>query len=198
LLRSQRRHATELRGQALQDVLTGVDNRRGFFHRVDELLAARRDPASPLHALLLFDFDHFKRINDRCGHPFGDIVLSISLQRLGEVVGARGHLGRLGGEEFAALCPNLGGQRALQLAEAMRRAVAGIVFPQAPENLEVTISIGVALFDGVHSRDPASWLRNADKALYAAKTQGRDQVVAAQAVTALLSRAGSDSAWCMD
>ena len=191
LLRSQRRHAVELRGQALQDALTGVDNRRGFFRRLDALLSAQRAPSPPLHALLLFDFDHFKGINDRCGHPFGDIVLGVSLQKLGEVLGARGHLGRLGGEEFAALCPRLGGEGALKLAEEMRAAVAGIEFPQAPRDLEVTISIGVALFDGQHGRDAASWLRNADKALYAAKSRGRDQVVAAQAVTALLSRAGS-------
>ncbi|MGH8145541.1 MAG: diguanylate cyclase domain-containing protein [Rhodanobacteraceae bacterium] len=140
LLRAQHRHARELRRQALEDPLTGVDNRRGFFQRAQALLA-RRDVVTPsLHALLLFDFDYFKQVNDRCGHPFGDIVLNVSLQRLVEVLGERGRLARLGGEEFAALCPRVGGEAALALAEEMRMAVAAIAFPQAPADLDVTIT----------------------------------------------------------
>ncbi|WHZ20420.1 MAG: diguanylate cyclase/phosphodiesterase (GGDEF & EAL domains) with PAS/PAC sensor(s) [Rhodanobacteraceae bacterium] len=193
LLRSQRRHAVDLRRQALEDPLTGVDNRRGFFRRAQELLDRRGADRPPLHALLLFDFDYFKLVNDRYGHPFGDIVLNVSLQRLREVVGKRGHLARLGGEEFIVLCPRIGGAQALQLAEAMREAVAELVFPNAPNGLEVTISIGVALFDGTRSHDVGSWLRSADNAMYAAKARGRDQIVVAQAVNDLLSQAGAES-----
>jgi diguanylate cyclase (GGDEF)-like protein len=196
LVRVQRRHAMELRGQALQDPLTGVDNRRGFFRRVAGLLAKKASGALSPHALLLFDFDHFKRINDRCGHPFGDIVLNVSLQRLKRVVGTRGHLARLGGEEFVALCPRLGGDAALGLAEELRDAVAALAFPEAPDDLAVTISVGVALFDGIRCHDASSWLRNADEALYAAKAHGRDRVVAAHAVDRLLSDAGGETAPC--
>src|SRR6185312_1264065 len=89
LLRSQWRHGHELRRQAQEDPLTGVDNRRGFFRRAQALLDHDADVA-PLHALLLFDFDHFKRINDQYGHPFGDIVLNVSLQCLRDVAGSRG------------------------------------------------------------------------------------------------------------
>lgn len=191
LLRSQRRHAGELRRQALEDPLTGVDNRRGFFRRAHALLEKRGTGEALLHALLLFDFDYFKLVNDRYGHPFGDIVLNVSLQRLREVVGTRGHLARLGGEEFIVLCPRIGGAQALQLAEAMRVAVGDLVFPNAPNELEVTISIGVALFDGNRSHDVGSWLRSADNAMYAAKARGRDQIVVAQAVSDLLSQAGA-------
>jgi diguanylate cyclase (GGDEF)-like protein len=187
LLRLQWRHGRELRRQAQEDPLTGVDNRRGFFRRVQALLDRDAD-AAPLHALLLFDFDHFKRINDQYGHPFGDIVLNVSLQCLGGVVGSRGQLARLGGEEFVVLCPRLGGAEALRLAEDMRTAVAALVFPDAPENLEVTISIGMALFDGTRCHDVGSWLRAADDAMYAAKARGRDQVVVAHEVEQMLQQ----------
>lgn len=191
LLRSQRQHTQELRRQALEDPLTGVDNRRGFFRRAEKLLGKRGADTPPLHALLLFDFDYFKHINDRCGHPFGDIVLNVSLQRLREVVGKRGRLARLGGEEFIVLCPRVGGAAALQLAGEMRAAIAGLEFPNAPDDLEVTISIGMALFDGMRCHDVGSWLRAADDAMYAAKARGRDQVVVAQAVGHLLQQAGA-------
>lgn len=190
LLRSQRRHARELRRQAHEDPLTGVDNRRGFFQRVQALLDRRDSDAPPLHVLLLFDFDYFKRVNDRCGHPFGDIVLNVSLQCLRGVVAGRGCLARLGGEEFVVLCPHLGGAEALQLAEDMRVAIGALKFPDAPDDLEVTISIGLALFDGVHCRDVGSWLRAADDAMYAAKARGRDQIVVAQQVETLLRQVG--------
>ena len=194
LLRSQRRHTQELRRQALEDPLTGVDNRRGFFRRAEKLLGKRGADTPPLHALLLFDFDYFKHINDRCGHPFGDIVLNVSLQRLREVVGKRGRLARLGGEEFIVLCPRVGGAAALQLAGEMRVAMAGLEFPNAPDDLEVTISIGMALFDGMRCHDVGSWLRAADDAMYAAKARGRDQVVVAQEVGHLLQQVGAPAA----
>jgi diguanylate cyclase (GGDEF)-like protein len=194
LLRSQRRHTQELRRQALEDPLTGVDNRRGFFRRAEKLLGKRGADTPPLHALLLFDFDYFKHINDRCGHPFGDIVLNVSLQRLREAVGKRGRLARLGGEEFNVLCPRVGGAAALQLAGEMRAAIAGLEFPNAPDDLEVTISIGMALFDGMRCHDVGSWLRAADDAMYAAKARGRDQVVVAQEVGHLLQQVGAPAA----
>ncbi|TAN06068.1 MAG: diguanylate cyclase [Rhodanobacteraceae bacterium] len=191
LLRSQWRHARELRRQALEDPLTGVDNRRGFFKRAQALLDTRDSDRSRLHALLLFDFDYFKRVNDRYGHPFGDIVLNVSLQCLRDVVGGHGRLARLGGEEFVVLCPHLGGTAALQLAEDMRAAICALVFPNAPEELCVTISIGMALFDGTRCHDVGSWLRAADDAMYAAKARGRDQVVVAHRVNQLLNQAGA-------
>lgn len=192
LLRAQRRHARELQRQAFEDPLTGVDNRRGFFKRAQALLAKRDPDKPPLHALLLFDFDHFKQINDHCGHPFGDIVLNVSLQRLRDVVGTRGRLARLGGEEFIVMCPRIGGTMALRLAEEMRDAVAAAEFPNAPGDVEVTVSIGVALFDGSRCHDVGSWLRAADDAMYAAKARGRDQIVVAQVVGELLARADAN------
>jgi len=191
LLRSQWRHGHELRRQAQEDPLTGVDNRRGFFRRVQALLERRDVDAAPLHALLLFDFDHFKRINDQYGHPYGDIVLNVSLQCLRGVVGNRGRLARLGGEEFVVLCPHLGGSEAVRLAEEMRAAIGALAFPDAPDGLDVTISVGMALFDGTRCHDAGSWLRAADDAMYAAKARGRDQVVFAQEVEQMLQQVGA-------
>ncbi|MDE2223744.1 MAG: diguanylate cyclase [Xanthomonadaceae bacterium] len=191
LLRSQWRHGRELRRQAQEDPLTGVDNRRGFFRRAQAMLERRDADAAPLHALLLFDFDHFKRINDQYGHPFGDIVLNVSLQCLRGVVGNRGRLARLGGEEFVVLCPRLGGSEALRLAEEMRAAIGALAFPDAPDELGVTVSVGMALFDGTRCHDVGSWLRAADDAMYAAKARGRDQVVFAQEVEELLQQVGA-------
>jgi diguanylate cyclase (GGDEF)-like protein len=107
------------------------------------------------------------------------------------VVGKRGRLARLGGEEFIALCPRIGGTAALQLAGEMRTAIAELEFPNAPDDLEVTISIGMALLDGMRCHDVGSWLRAADDAMYAAKARGRDQVVVAQEVGQLLQQAGA-------
>jgi diguanylate cyclase (GGDEF)-like protein len=191
LLRSQSRHGRELRRQAQEDPLTGVDNRRGFFRRVQALLDQHDVVAAPLHVLLLFDFDHFKHINDRYGHPFGDIVLNVSLQCLRAVVDGHGRLARLGGEEFVVLCPHLGGTEGLRLAEEMRAAISGLAFPDAPDELEVTISTGMALFDGTRCHDIGSWLRAADDAMYAAKARGRDQVVVAHAVEQMLQQVGA-------
>ena len=191
LMRSQWRHGRELRRQAQEDPLTGVDNRRGFFRRAQALLARRDADTAPLHALLLFDFDHFKRVNDQYGHPFGDIVLNVSMQCLRGVVGSRGRLARLGGEEFVVLCPRLGGSEALRLAEEMRAAIGALVFPDAPDNLDVTISVGMALFDGTRCHDAGSWLRAADDAMYAAKARGRDQVAYAQEVEQMLQQVGA-------
>lgn len=191
LLQSQRRHARDLRRQALEDPLTGVDNRRGFFQRAQALLDRQDANEPPLHALLLFDFDYFKRINDLHGHPFGDIVLNVSLQALQDLVGKSGHIARLGGEEFVVLCPRMGGTAALALAEDMRIAVSALQFPNEPDDLDVTISIGMALFDGNHCHDIDSWLRAADDAMYAAKARGRDQTVIAHEVNHLLKQAGA-------
>jgi diguanylate cyclase (GGDEF)-like protein len=191
LLRSQWRHGRELRRQAQEDPLTGVDNRRGFFRRAQALLDRRDVDTAPLHALLLFDFDHFKRINDQYGHPYGDIVLNVSLQCLRGVVDSRGRLARLGGEEFVVLCPHLGGAEAVQLAEEMRTAIRALAFPDAPDGLDVTISVGMALFDGTRCHDVGSWLRAADDAMYAAKARGRDQVVFTQEVEHMLQQVGA-------
>jgi diguanylate cyclase (GGDEF)-like protein len=182
LLRAQRRHAAALSAQALIDPLTGVENRRGFFQRVHALLAGPLPAGSLQHALMMVDLDHFKRINDTGGHPFGDLVLGAVVECMRHVIGGDGSLARLGGEEFAVVCPRIGGEAALHLAERLRTEVAALRFPQEQQTVGITISIGLAMFDAERSHNTDTWLRHADDALYLAKEHGRNRVVASAAV----------------
>ncbi len=177
LLRAQRRYASELRIQALRDPLTGVDNRRAFMQRAAALLGDGRAPHQA-HVLMLIDFDHFKQVNDNAGHPQGDRVLSVVTEYLSGAVAAAGHVARIGGEEFAVLCPKLGADAGLRLAETLRAGVAALPLPATVLRDHITVSIGVALFDGNRCHDLGSWMRAADAALYSAKSYGRNRVVA--------------------
>jgi diguanylate cyclase (GGDEF)-like protein len=177
LLRAQRRYASELRIQALRDPLTGIDNRRAFMQRASTLLNDGHAPGKA-HVLMLIDFDHFKRVNDSAGHPQGDRVLSMVAEYLSCAIVAAGYIARIGGEEFAVLCPRLGAEAGLRLAETLRAGVAALSLPAAVPLDHITVSIGVALFDGNRCHDLGSWMRAADAALYSAKSFGRDRVVA--------------------
>ncbi|MEO8997641.1 MAG: GGDEF domain-containing protein [Rhodanobacter sp.] len=177
LLRAQRRYASELRIQALRDPLTGIGNRRAFMQRAAALIDDGH--ASPsAHVLMLIDFDHFKRVNDSAGHAQGDRVLSMVADYLSCAIVGVGHVARIGGEEFAVLCPKLGAEAGLRLAETLRAGVAALSLPATVPLDHITISIGVALFDGHRCHDLGSWMRAADTALYSAKSFGRDRVVA--------------------
>lgn len=177
LLRAQRRYAAELKVQALRDPLTGIDNRRAFMQRAAVLLGGGHAPGKA-HVLMLIDFDHFKRVNDSAGHPQGDRVLSMVTEYLSGAIADVGHIARIGGEEFAVLCPKLGAEAGLRLAETLRAGVATLPLPAAVPLDHITVSIGVALFDGERCHDLGSWMRAADAALYSAKSFGRDRVVA--------------------
>jgi diguanylate cyclase (GGDEF)-like protein len=179
LLRAQRRHAAELQAQTLRDPLTGIANRRAFQQRATELLGRPREAHAPPHVLLLIDIDHFKNINDSIGHPQGDRVLRLLTDYLRIAVDSC-FVARIGGEEFAVLCPQAGLTAGLRLAETLRAGVAALVLPNDLQVSRLTISIGVAQFDGVRCHDLSSWMRAADLALYAAKSGGRDQVVASK------------------
>ncbi|MEW9625436.1 diguanylate cyclase [Rhodanobacter geophilus] len=181
LLRAQRRHAAELQAQALRDPLTGIANRRAFQQRATELLGRPREAHALPHVLLLIDIDHFKSINDSIGHPQGDRVLRLLTDYLRIAVGSC-FVARIGGEEFAVLCPQAGLAAGLRLAEILRAGVAALMLPKDLQVARLTISIGVAQFDGVRCHDLSSWMRAADLALYAAKSGGRDQVVASKLV----------------
>ena len=183
LLRAQRRHAVELREQALRDPLTWVDNRRAFLQRASALVAGRIDRRQPAHVLMLLDFDHFKRINDSAGHPVGDRVLVLVADYLSGASAGLGRLARIGGEEFAVLCPLLGAEAGIRLAETLRAGVAALCMPPEVAQARITVSIGVALLDGVRCHDLDSWMHAADAALYSAKSYGRDRVVASALVS---------------
>lgn len=163
----------QLRLQAQTDSLTGIANRRGFLEQADQALLAGRGTGRPF-ALVTFDLDHFKSINDCAGHAGGDAVLRLVAQRCQSLLRASDLFGRLGGEEFAIALPGLGRAEAQALAERLRQALRE-VRPDFPlPGGQVTASFGLAL------RQPGEGLGGlllrADDALYIAKRAGRDQV----------------------
>lgn len=159
------------------DHLTGAPSRRAFFALAErEHARAWRKPA-PL-SLLLFDVDHFKRINDTHGHATGDRVLMEIVQRTGAVLRHRDACGRLGGEEFAVLLPDTTPAVALQVAERLRATLQRTPQDQpGGTGIAYTVSIGVATLE--RGETIAGLLSRADTALYAAKGAGRNRVLAA-------------------
>lgn len=166
----------ELRRLASVDSLTGANNRRGFLELAGrEIKRSRRHERSL--SILMFDIDHFKRINDRHGHAVGDEVLK-------RVVGSceatlRGHdiLGRVGGEEFLALLPECSVEMAERVAERLREALAAVELPITGGHIRFTVSIGVA--DCALDQPLDAIMEQVDKAMYAAKRGGRNRVVRA-------------------
>jgi two-component system, cell cycle response regulator len=177
-LRAAERLATmqrELVRLASVDALTGVHNRRAFFEIAESALA-RCGESGALTAIML-DIDHFKRVNDVYGHDTGDQALTAVARAAADACAT---VGRLGGEEFAML---LEGQRledGVALAERLRASVAGLRFETANGTLTLTCSFGVSERTAGERIDDL--LKRADVALYAAKTGGRNRVVAADAV----------------
>jgi diguanylate cyclase (GGDEF)-like protein len=170
LVRLQR----ELIRLATIDPLTGVFNRRAFFEKAQQALA--RAGATSGLAAIMFDIDHFKGINDTCGHDTGDQVLREVSQ---QAVRADLITGRLGGEEFAVLLEGADLEAARQVAESLRAAIAGLAFETPQGKLALTCSFGVSERQAGESID--GLLKRADVALYQAKRSGRNRVVGAPA-----------------
>ncbi len=177
--RSELRHKTA----ALIDPLTGVPNRRAFLAGAEQMAAQQRADGTML-AVMLFDLDHFKAINDRLGHAAGDAVLTNFAATAMRALGANVLFGRIGGEEFAAIMrvSNLG--EALAIADQVRRAFAAI---EEADDLAPTVSIGVAL-ESETVATLAALMAAADRALYRAKAKGRNRV--ASAMSASVDSAG--------
>lgn len=159
---------------AARDQLTGLCNRRNFDQRLEGTIA-RTARHGDIFSLLMIDIDHFKNINDYYGHSVGDEVL----RRFGEVLTARLRqndvAARWGGEEFVVLADGANLDNARMLAEQIRESVATTTFSPVPR---VTVSVGIADYQEGETGDDL--LRRADKALYGAKRNGRNRVIAAE------------------
>lgn len=158
------------------DPLTGLANRRYFSGALDHLLAGCRSRQQPL-AMLVMDLDHFKYVNDEHGHDAGDICLARFADRMREVFTAPGvHLARLGGEEFGVLLPGLDARGAAEAAERMRASLELHPLQLREGPLSITVSIGVASLAPGSSAEGTDLYRAADRAMYQAKTDGRNRV----------------------
>ena len=165
----------EQRMYALTDALTGLPNRRALFESADELAKHSKFLKGEPVSVMVFDLDHFKKINDTYGHRLGDRVLQQFANTLLEELDAGTILGRLGGEEFAAILPGADLSAAAAKAECVRAAFANTAAVIDGLAVAGTVSIGVAAHDDIDC-DIGLLFHRADGALYAAKQTGRNRV----------------------
>ena len=181
---TERKHAEqEIHRYAYFDSLTELPNRQQLVNRLDTAIeqAVKLDQKG---ALLFMDLDHFKNINDSLGHPIGDELLKKIADRIRDVVRTTDLVGRLGGDEFTVLLPNLSQSRsetkrlARRIGEKIQRRLAMPYQVQGHE-LQVSVSIGISLFpldDCAVEHMAAELLKNADTAMYRAKAAGRHTI----------------------
>lgn len=161
------------------DALTGLPNRRAFGDESLRLWSDSSDPPRSL-GIVLFDIDHFKRLNDTAGHSVGDQCLAAVARTIRQMIPASGMCARYGGEEFICILGDATPRGVLHIAEALRAAVEALAWPNPGVGRPVTVSVGLAV--GTTDRRPeslAALIGFADEALYRAKAGGRNRVAAA-------------------
>ena len=170
-LTDKKRSEREINQLARYDTLTGLANRRHITDLLERALKNHSGQPQPC-ALLLMDLDRFKAVNDTLGHPVGDQLLQQVAARLTQIVGDKGQVGRLGGDEFQIVVPQL--SQPEKLAGIANAIILSLAKPFAIEGEQVRVgsSIGIAVSDGP-GVSAAALVRNADLALYAAKDAGR-------------------------
>ena len=163
----------KFKDEALHDPLTGLLNRRGLMNAIQGCLAyLQRQRHSA--AFFMIDLDHFKHINDKIGHDGGDDVLIAVAEVLQKELRQSDVLARYGGEEFIVFLPQIDRNSAQLAAERLLLAVRSMQLPQSAQSQNLTISLGIAVFDADFDFD--CQLRRADHALYQAKARGRDRI----------------------
>jgi len=172
-----RRLFADLDELAHTDVLTGLANRRiTIQHAQKEIERARRSNRAV--ALLMFDIDHFKQINDSHGHPAGDVVLRAVADIARTAFRRIDTVGRIGGEEFLVVLPESNREAAIAVAERLRSLIAEHEFSSSEVRLTITVSIGVVVPEvAAGTVTIAEVMKVVDNALYRAKNGGRNRVI---------------------
>jgi len=165
---------------ALRDGLTKAFNKKYFTDRLESELTFALRHQSPL-VLVMFDIDHFKKVNDTHGHQAGDLVLSELSTLLTSALRAEDVFARYGGEEFAVICRGTDLTQAQIVGERMRKAVESHRFTFEGTHIPVTISVGIAGLPDPAVKDATDLVARADKALYQSKHGGRNRVTIHQA-----------------
>ncbi len=162
----------ELKRQAMTDELSGLINRRAFIDVGSDWVSRSEKSGAALH-LLMMDLDHFKDVNDRYGHPTGDVVIRDFSQMLKSHFNSNSVVARLGGEEFAVLLQNVDDDEAIRDLEAFRKTAGAHVYCHLDNQFYVTVSTGMT------RRQPGQLLESvmgqADRALYRSKDRGRNR-----------------------
>lgn len=163
--------------ESLRDPLTGIYNRLAYDRRITMELQRARVTQEPL-SLVVCDIDHFKRVNDTCGHTGGDKVLKEASRIMLTTLRGADFVGRYGGEEFVIILPGADRDAALFVSEKLRRTLKVAPFSHRGQRVQVTVSLGITtLLEG----DTAETLfERADQALYSAKQAGRDRSAVAE------------------
>jgi diguanylate cyclase (GGDEF)-like protein len=167
---------SKLQEYADRDGLTGIANRRYFDLRFSDEFSRWQRYGGDL-SMLLFDLDHFKRINDKFGHLVGDTVLRVMAERVAKAVRVQDVFGRFGGEEFALLLPCTPFDDALKVAEKIRLAICDTPIDVQGVRVPVTASVGAACARRDATTSCEALLNEADAALYTAKREGRNRAV---------------------
>ena len=165
------------RSMAQTDFLTGIASRRFTFEQGRSMVEKALKNDKPV-SVIIFDIDHFKQINDRYGHDVGDAAIVAIAQYSQRTLSDETLVGRIGGEEFLSILPDVDTDEALQIAEKLRVDIAALQVTSDDASVRMTISAGIASSEQ-HNIDLEGLIQRADQALYAAKNQGRNQVLAA-------------------
>ena len=161
--------------QAVTDELTGLYNRRAFAPLGEKEVGRARRYQRPL-ALIFFDIDHFKNVNDTHGHLIGDHVLRVLTELVTKTTRATDIVCRYGGEEFVVLMPEAGRDEGLAMAERLRHEISRMTVVTAVGTLSLTVSLGVAELGADEAENLESLIARADRAMYQAKAAGRDTI----------------------
>ena len=164
-----------LREESITDYKTELFNDRFILRRLEEEFDRSKRHGLVLSVIML-DFDEFKEINDTLGHAFGDFVLLAFSKKLKSLIRKIDIPGRLGGDEFLLLLPNTDLDEAIPIAERIRTIVKGYNFERDGASAEVTVSIGINVYNGEGSVTSHEFLNGADKALLAAKAEGKNRI----------------------
>lgn len=164
-----------VKASAEKDSLTGLKNRGAFDKKIDDIVYSQKNPNT---TLIMFDIDHFKRVNDSFGHLVGDRVIRYVAALLNQIIGPDHHIARYGGEEFAIILTGVSLKDAKQLTEKTRIAMCNSKLQRkdSGETIgKVTLSAGIAVLKPDESVD--SLIERADDALYKAKGTGRNKII---------------------
>ena len=163
----------QLNDRSVKDALTGLWNRRWFDDTINREIDTCRGQHRPM-TLIFLDVDHFKKFNDNNGHAAGDEVLRIVGETLAKQSSRSAYPCRIGGEEFAVMCPTQPQEEARALADTIRAEIAEIAVTSGGTALpRVTASAGIAELSGMETA--ADFMARADQALYSAKENGRNR-----------------------
>ena len=165
----------EVQNLALTDALTGLYNRRGLFE-IGHIEFSRICRLERPFSVIMIDIDHFKRVNDKYGHPVGDQMLIFLASELRSSIRGTDIVGRYGGEEFAIFLSGSDGKAAMELAQRLRATIEKTPFHVGEAEISITLSLGVAEYNE-NNPNLETMVARADQALYVAKHKGRNQVV---------------------